>query len=64
MWDDKSVPPMLNFARFDLIDSSYAIALMADTTPAWRELYGSMLDQLLQRYGTYWGDQLADRDRS
>jgi len=46
---------MLNFARFDLIDSSYAMALMADTTPAWRELYGSILDKLLQRYGTYWG---------
>src|SRR5215475_9534753 len=24
MWDDKSTPPMLSFARFDLIDSSYA----------------------------------------
>jgi hypothetical protein len=55
MWDDKSSPPMLSFARFDLIDSSYAVALMADTTPAWREAYGSILDKLLQRYGTYWG---------
>ena len=55
MWDDKSTPPMLSFARFDLIDSSYAMALMADTTPAWREVYGSILDKLLQRYGTYWG---------
>ena len=55
MWDDKSTPPMLCFARFDLIDSSYAMALMADTTPAWREVYGSILDQLLRRYGTYWG---------
>src|SRR6266436_4292243 len=55
MWDDKSTPPMLCFARFDLIDSSYAIALMADTTPTWREVYGSILDQLLMRYGTYWG---------
>lgn len=55
MWDDKSTPPMLCFARFDLLDSSYAMALMADTTPAWREAYSSILDQLLQRYGTYWG---------
>jgi hypothetical protein len=55
MWDDKSIPPMLSFARFDLIDSSYALALMAQTTPAWREVYGSILDQVLQRYGTYWG---------
>jgi hypothetical protein len=55
MWDDQSTPPMLCFARFDLIDSSYAMALMAETTPAWRQVYGSILDQLLRRYGTYWG---------
>ena len=55
MWDDKSTPPLLCFARFDLIDSSVVMALMAQTTPAWREVYGSILDQLLQRYGTYWG---------
>jgi hypothetical protein len=55
MWDDKSTPPLLSFARFDLLDSSYAMALMADTTPAWREVYSAILDQLLQRYGTYWG---------
>ncbi len=55
MWDDKSIPPLLSFARFDLIDSSYALALMADTTPAWREVYASILDQLLRRYRTYWG---------
>jgi Linalool dehydratase/isomerase len=55
MWDDKSIPPLLSFARFDLIDSSYALALMAETTPAWREVYGAILDQLLRRYGTYWG---------
>jgi hypothetical protein len=55
MWDDKSTPPMLCFARFDLIDSSFVMALMAETTPAWREVYGSILDQLLMRYGTYWG---------
>src|SRR5260370_16718373 len=55
MWYDKSTPPTLCFARFDLIDSSYAMALMAETTPAWRQVYGSILDQLLMRYGTYWG---------
>jgi Linalool dehydratase/isomerase len=55
MWDGKSSPPMLSFPRFDLLDSSYAMALMADTTPAWREIYSSILDQLLERYGTYWG---------
>jgi hypothetical protein len=55
LWDDKSNPPTDSFARFDLIHSSYAIPLMADTTPAWREGYAAILDQLLQRYGTYWG---------
>ena len=55
MWDDKSNPPTGSFARFDLLQSSYALALMADTTPAWREGYAAILDQLLQRYGTYWG---------
>jgi hypothetical protein len=55
MWDDKSNPPTDSFARFDLVHSSTALALMADTTPAWREGYSFILDQLLQRYGTYWG---------
>jgi haloalkane dehalogenase len=55
MWDDKSFPPILCYAHYDLLDSSYAMALMAETTPAWREVYGSILDQLLQRFATYWG---------
>ena len=52
-WDDRSTPPMLNFCRFDLLDSTYAIALMADQTPAWREVYSSILDQLAMRHTTY-----------
>ena len=52
-WDDRSTPPMLNFCRFDLLDSSYAIALMADKTPAWREVYAGILDQLVERHTTY-----------
>ena len=38
-WDDHSDPPMLCWHRFDLIDSTYAIGLMADRTPAWREVH-------------------------
>ncbi len=53
-WDDTSTEPVLNFARFDLSESSYAIALMADTTPAWREVYGGVLDGLVARHVTYW----------
>jgi hypothetical protein len=54
MWDNRSTPPMLSWHRFDLIDSSYAMALAADVTPAWRELYGKILDLLLGRYTSYW----------
>ncbi len=53
-WDDISTPPMLCFKRFDLIDSTYAVALMADITPAWRELYGRILDELIFRHTGWW----------
>ena len=51
-WDDRSDPPMVSWHRFDLIDSSYAIGLMADTTPAWREVY-TRLDELASRHTSY-----------
>lgn len=54
MWDAQSNPPVLNRHRFDLIESSYAVALMADVTPAWRELYSEILDQLAWRMTSYW----------
>ena len=53
-WDDRSDPPMLCWHRFDLIDSTYAIALMADRTPAWREVYGRILDELIFRHTGWW----------
>ena len=49
-WDRYSSPPMLNYPRFDLHESSYAMALMADKTPAWREVYAETLDGLVERY--------------
>jgi hypothetical protein len=55
MWDNRSGAPMLSWHRFDLIDSSYAMALASDVTPAWRELYGEILDLLIRRYTSYWG---------
>ena len=45
---------MTNFPRFDLQESSYALAMMADVTPAWREVYARILDELLRRYTTFW----------
>jgi len=43
-WDDSTGEPMTSWHRFDLIDSSYAVALMSDRTPAWREIYSRILD--------------------
>jgi len=53
-WDDRSTPPVLNFPRFDLSESSYAIPMMADVTPAWREVYVEIMDGLLARHTTHW----------
>ncbi len=53
-WDDKSEAPMLSWHRFDLIDSSYAVSLMADHTPAWREVYGRILSELVTRHTGWW----------
>ena len=53
-WDGTTGEPMASWHRFDLIESSYAMALMADTTPAWREVYGTILDELASRYTSYW----------
>ena len=54
-WDRYSVPVVLSYGRFDLSFSSYALLLMADQTPAWREVYTQIADGLASRYPTYWG---------
>jgi hypothetical protein len=53
-WDRYSLEPMLSFPRFDLTESSYAFLLLARKTPAWREVYTRILDELLRRHTTYW----------
>lgn len=53
-WDQYSVPPMLAFPRFDLSESSYALLLMGRRTPAWREVYTRILDELVRRHTTHW----------
>ncbi len=53
-WDQYSAPPMLSYPRFDLTDTSYAVMLMADQTPAWREVYTRILDELATRHTAYW----------
>ncbi len=53
-WDDRSDAPMASWHRFDLVDSSYAMGLMAHTTPAWREVYVGVLDELIERHTGWW----------
>ena len=53
-WDDRTSPPTLNWHSFDLTFSAIAIAMMAEVTPAWREIYEDILDSLAQRMTTYW----------
>jgi hypothetical protein len=45
---------MTSWHRFDLVDSSYAVALMSDRTPAWREVYSDILDALVTRHTSWW----------
>ena len=53
-WDRYSTPPMTNFPRFDLSESAYAMAAMVDLTPAWREAYTRIVDELVRRHTTFW----------
>jgi len=53
-WDQYSLEPMLSFPRFDLSESSYALLLMCRKTPAWREVYTRVLDELVRRHTTHW----------
>jgi Linalool dehydratase/isomerase len=53
-WDRDSTPPMCTFPRFDLFEPSYALAIMSDVTPAWREVYARIADELIARHTTFW----------
>lgn len=53
-WDQYSSAPYLSYQRFDLSDSSYPILMMADQTPAWREVYTRIMDELATRHTAYW----------
>ena len=53
-WDQYSLEPMGSFPRFDLSESSYALLLMGRRTPAWREIYPRILDELVRRHTTHW----------
>ncbi len=53
-WDRSTTAPMCAFPRFDLSETSYVLPLMVDQTPAWREVYTRIADELVGRYTTYW----------
>ena len=64
-WDDVTGEPLTSWPRFDVVRSSYALPMMADRTPAWREVYGRILEEFIQRYTGYWAakdwlDQIGD----
>ena len=46
-WDKTSTAPMCAFPRFDLSETSYALPLLVDQTPAWREIYTRIADELV-----------------
>ena len=54
-WDRYTAPVVLSYGRFDLSYSAYGLLLMADQTPAWREVYTRITDELASRYPTHWG---------
>lgn len=54
-WDRYTAPVVLSYGRFDLSYSAYGLLLMADQTPAWREVYTRIADELASRFPTHWG---------
>ena len=54
-WDRYSEPPFCAFPRFDLAEMGYVLPMMLEATPAWREGYTRILDELARRYVTFWG---------
>jgi hypothetical protein len=54
-WDRYTNTVVLSYGRFDLSLSAYGIMMMADQTPAWREVFTRMTDEMAKRYPTCWG---------
>jgi hypothetical protein len=53
-WDTRSTPPLCTLGRFDLHETGYVLPVMCDMTPAWREVYTRIADELVGRYTTFW----------
>ena len=52
-WDRYSTPPMCSLGRFDLHETGYTLPVMCDLTPAWREVYTEIADELVARHTTF-----------
>jgi len=53
-WDRDSTAPMCTFPRFDVNETGYILPVLADRTPAWREVYTRIADELVGRHTTFW----------
>lgn len=53
-WDRDSTAPMCSFPRFDLGETAYILPVLVDQTPAWREVYTRIADELVGRHTTFW----------
>ena len=54
-WDDQHNKPGETLGRADALKSTYALAVIAERTPAWREISDRIFDQLIYRYSSWWG---------
>lgn len=53
-WDNITFSPMSNYYRYELTWLCFSVGVMADQTPAWRELYAKHLDFYVSRLLEYW----------
>ncbi|MCD2194792.1 hypothetical protein LQ327_15580 [Actinomycetospora endophytica] len=54
-WDRYGSPPMCVFPRFDLSEMAYTLPMLMESTPAWREAYTRIADELIWRFVSFWG---------
>ncbi len=53
-WDNLTGAPIGVYHRYDLSYATWALGLMAENTPAWRERYTKILGYMADRFLEYW----------
>ncbi len=53
-WDNYTGAPIGVYHRYDLSYATWALGLMAENTPAWRERYSKILGYMADRFLEYW----------